>query len=57
MKTTLVVLLILLTLQALAKFVSWFTVPYGTRIRRMATYYGKAHRFITVYERSRSGWA
>lgn len=50
MKITLVVLLILLILQALVKFVGWFTVPYGTRIRRMAAYYGKENRFITVYD-------
>ncbi|MES9542857.1 MULTISPECIES: hypothetical protein [unclassified Actinomadura] len=50
MKIILVVLLTLLTLQALAKFVAWFTVPYSSRIKRMATYYDKKHRFITVYD-------
>ena len=44
------VLLVLYSLQALAKFVIWLTLPYSKRIERISSYYNKDSRTIGIYD-------
>jgi hypothetical protein len=46
----LAILLVLYSLQALAKFVIWLLVPYPARIRRISSYYDKDSRTISIYD-------
>lgn len=46
----LTVLLILFCLQGLAKFAIWFLVPYEKRIKRIASYYERDGRIISIYD-------
>lgn len=46
----LAILLVLYSLQALAKFVIWLLVPYSTRIQRISSYYDKDSRTIGIYD-------
>lgn len=50
MSVALKVLLIAFCLQAIAKFVVWFAVPYQTRIARIAAYYHRDGRIISAYD-------
>ena len=50
MSVVLIILLIAFCLQALAKFAVWFLVPYETRIRRIASYYDRDGRIISLYD-------
>jgi hypothetical protein len=50
MEIALIVLLVLYSLQSLAKFAVWALVPYETRISRIASYYAKEHRVISTYD-------
>lgn len=46
----LAILLVLYSLQALAKFTIWLLVPYSARIRRISSYYDKDSRTISIYD-------
>lgn len=48
--TVLTILLIAFCLQGLLKFAVGFLVPYGTRIRRIASYYEREGRIIGIYD-------
>jgi hypothetical protein len=47
---TLSILLIALCVQGLVKFAVGFLVPYPTRIRRIASYYERGGRIISIYD-------
>jgi hypothetical protein len=50
MSIVLTVLLIAFCLQGLVKFAVGFLVPYETRIRRIASYYRRDGRVISIYD-------
>lgn len=50
MKIALIIILLLYSIQALAKFGLWTVVPYRTRIRQISRYYAKEHRIIGIYD-------
>jgi hypothetical protein len=50
MSVVLIILLIAFCGQALAKFAVWFLVPYQTRISRIASYYDRDGRIISLYD-------
>ena len=50
MSTALIILLIAFCLQGLVKFAVGFFVPYSTRIRRIASYYDRDGRIISIYD-------
>ena len=50
MKIALVVLLIGFCLQGLVKFAVGFAVPYHTRVARIASYYRRDGRIISIYD-------
>lgn len=50
MSVALRILLIAFCLQALAKFLIWFVVPYRKRITRIAAYYRRDSRIISTYD-------
>lgn len=50
MTIALTILLIVFVVQSLVKFAVWFTVPYPTRINRIASYYRRGGRVIAVYD-------
>jgi hypothetical protein len=50
MSVVLTILLIAFCLQGLVKFAVGFLVPYRTRIARIATYYRRDGRIISIYD-------
>jgi hypothetical protein len=50
MEFVLAILLIAFCLQGLVKFAVGFLVPYQTRIRRIAAYYARDGRIISIYD-------
>lgn len=50
MSVVLTILLIAFCLQGLVKFAAGFLVPYPTRIKRIASYYGREGRVISIYD-------
>ncbi|GAA1773911.1 MULTISPECIES: hypothetical protein [Streptomonospora] len=48
MELALVILLLLITVQSLAKFGVWLVVPYQTRIARIASYYAGGPRKLAI---------
>ncbi|OBF93771.1 hypothetical protein A5791_12165 [Mycobacterium sp. 852002-51163_SCH5372311] len=50
MSVTLIILLTAFCVQGLVKFAVGFLVPYRTRIQRIATYYGRDGRIISIYD-------
>ena len=50
MSVALTVLLIVFCLQGLVKFAVGFAVPYRTRITRIAAYYRRDGRIISIYD-------
>ena len=50
MSTALTIALILFCIQGLVKFAAGFLVPYRTRITRIAGYYERGGRIISIYD-------
>ena len=50
MSVLLTIVLIAFCIQGLVKFVAGFLVPYRTRIARIATYYERDGRIISIYD-------
>ena len=50
MSVALSILLIAFCIQGLVKFAVGFLVPYPTRIRRIASYYQRGGRIISIYD-------
>lgn len=50
MTTALTILLIAFCVQGLVKFAVGFLVPYHTRIKRIAAYYERDGRIISIYD-------
>lgn len=50
MSVALIILLIAFCVQGLVKFVVGFVVPYRTRINRIAAYYRRDGRIISIYD-------
>jgi hypothetical protein len=50
MSIALTIVLILFCLQGLVKFAVGFLVPYDTRIKRIASYYARDGRVISIYD-------
>lgn len=50
MSVALSILLIAFCVQGLVKFAAGFLVPYPTRIRRIASYYERGGRIISIYD-------
>ncbi len=50
MSVTLSILLIAFCVQGLVKFAAGFLVPYSTRINRIASYYQRGGRIISIYD-------
>lgn len=53
MSTTLTIVLISFCIQGLVKFAVGFLVPYDTRIKRIASYYERDGRIISITTASR----
>ncbi|GBE67082.1 hypothetical protein MFM001_35440 [Mycobacterium sp. MFM001] len=50
MSTALTIILIAFCVQGLVKFAIGFLVPYPTRIKRIAAYYRRGGRIISIYD-------